>query len=100
MHRFWRTVVASFGVVAIGGISYCSFNFAGAEHRVQELCSRIQPGMSIAELHAFVSAHALRPMPRDSGISYVMESKSFGRHGCKVNVEAGVVKAAEYLSAS
>jgi len=95
-----RVVSLSMGLGLVGGISYCSYNFASAEGRVRELCSQIQPGMSVAQLREFASTHGLDPKPRESGASYIVESKTFGRFGCKVLLEGGVVKLAEYNFAS
>ena len=52
--------------------------------------------MSLAQLREFASVNGLGPKPRESGVSYIVEPKTFGRFGCKVLVEGGVVKAAEY----
>jgi len=84
------------GLALIGSIGYCSYNFASAESRMRNLCSEIQPGMSTQHLQEFASVNGLGPKPRESGVSYIVESKTFGRFGCKVLVEGGVVKAAEY----
>lgn len=82
-------------VMAVG-VSYYGYNFLGAEERVRRLCSQIQPDMPVARLREFASAHGLSPLPPDSGVGYIVESKTFGRFGCKVLLEGGVVKEAEY----
>lgn len=95
--RAFSLVVAS---ALIGCVSFCTYNFASAEGRVRELCSEIRPGMSAAELREFATEHGLGPTPPESGVAYIVESKAFGRFGCKVLLEGGVVKAAEYNFAS
>jgi len=96
MMSLWKTVNLFVGLMLVGGISYCSYSFASAENRVRILCSEIQPGMSIPHLREFASVNGLGPKPRESGVSYIGETKTFGRFGCKVLVESGVVKTAEY----
>jgi hypothetical protein len=95
-----RALNLVFGFVLVGGISFCSHNFASAEGRVRELCSEIRPGMSGTELREFAVQHGLGPRPPEAGVAYIVESKTFGRFGCKVLLEGGVVKAAEYSFAS
>lgn len=96
MNLVLRAALVSAGLVLAGGISYCTYNFASAEGRVRELCSEIQPGMPGLQLREFARAHRLGPPPGESGVSYIVESKSFGRYGCKVLLEDGFVKTAEY----
>jgi len=85
-----------FGVALIGSMSYCTYNFASAENRVRNLCSEIQPGMTVNAVRDFALAHGLGPAPHESGVNFLVESKTFGRYGCKINVEAGLVKVVEY----
>jgi hypothetical protein len=92
-----RTIGLLLGAVLVGGISYCSYNFMTAENRVRELCGRIKPTMPVAELKAFSAQHGLRPDVRDTGVSVLVESESFGRHGCRVVVNSGFVQASEYV---
>lgn len=84
------------GLALVGGVSFCSYNFMSAEGRVRGLCSEIRPGMSVAALREFAQAHGLGPSPQDPGVSYLVESKTFGRFGCRVGIEAGVVREVEY----
>ena len=97
MPKLRRILNSVFGLLLLSGISYCTYNFASAESRVKDLCSQIKPGMSVSELKAFGSEHGLGPQPRnESGISFMVESKTYGRYGCKILLEAGNVKTAEY----
>ena len=81
----------------MGGIAYFVYVFATAEARIKEVCRQIKPGMSISHLRAFGVEHGLTPQPRnESGVNYMVEGKTYGRFGCEVAIEAGVVKHAEY----
>lgn len=91
----FRRVGLGFLLALIGGVTFCTYNFASAEKRVRGLCAQIQPGMSLQELQAFASNHGLVPQPHE-GLSYIVEARTNGRWGCKVIIEQGVVKASEY----
>jgi hypothetical protein len=99
MKKTIRTVGVVFGILVVGGISYCSYHFTSAEQRVTQLCAEIKPPMSISELRAFREKHGLVPDVRDTGTSFLMDRKSFGRHGCKVTMDNGIVKESEYIYA-
>jgi hypothetical protein len=59
-------------------------------------CAEIKPGVSVAELRKFAAERGLRPPRRDSGVNFLVETRTFGRYGCKVTIENGVVRASEY----
>ncbi|MBS1197951.1 MAG: hypothetical protein H6R18_1736 [Proteobacteria bacterium] len=86
-----------FGLLILGGIAYFLYGFATAENRVKSVCVQIKPGMSISELNAFGIKHGLNPPTgKGSGITFMVEAKTYGRYGCKVLLESGSVKNAEY----
>jgi len=95
-HRILKVI----GVLVLAGISYVFYSFISAEGRLKEVCSQIKPGMPVAELRAFGKKHGLGPQPSgESGVHYMVESRTFGRYGCKVTLEAGIVKSADYNNA-
>jgi len=94
-----KTINTLFGVTILVGISYCSYNFLSAESRMRAVCNQIQQGMTVKQLQEFVSIHGLIPQPKKSGTSFVVETKTYGRFGCKVITEAGFVKEAKYIFA-
>lgn len=88
-----------FALLLLGGVAYYVNNFVLAEGRVKDLCSQIKPGMPLADLKAFGLKHGLGPQPgKDFGIVFMGERKTNGRYGCKIFLEAGSVKTAEYNS--
>jgi hypothetical protein len=97
MSKFRRAINLSFIILVMGCVAYFIYGFATAEARIKEVCSQIKPGMSISQLRIFGVEHGLTPQPRnESGVNYMVESKTYGRFGCKVVLEAGVVKNSEY----
>jgi hypothetical protein len=84
------------GGVILGAIAYFSYIFLSAENRVREACAEVKPGMTLAGLRAFAELHGMRKPTRDTGIDFLVETKTFGRFGCKVTLESGVVWKAEY----
>lgn len=97
MYKFCRAISWSFVILAIGGIAYYCYGFSTAESRLKEVCNLIKPGMSIAQLRDFGVEHGLAPKPHnESGVNFIKETRTYGRYGCKVILEAGIVKSAEY----
>jgi hypothetical protein len=71
--------------------------FASAETRVQALCAEISAGMPVAELNRFASRNGLRPpVVTSGGTSFLVEAKTFGRHGCRVETADGMVRSVDY----
>ncbi len=94
-----RTFASLTGLLLLGSMAYCSYNFVSAEKRIKGLCSKITQGLTIAELRMFTSKNRLGPEPKESGISFIVERKTFGRWGCKVELVNGVVVSSEYVYA-
>lgn len=88
-----RTVIAS--LLSLG-MTYCSYNFLSAGPRVQALCRQITPGMTLDTLRPFAQAHGLAPLPADphyTGLSTLVETRSYGRHGCALQWQDGRITA-------
>jgi hypothetical protein len=83
-------------IIAIFG-GYWFYIFRGAETRVKQFCAEIIPAMPVSDLEKFSVEHGLKLLRKESETSYLVESKSFGRWGCKVTIENGVVKNSEYI---
>jgi hypothetical protein len=76
--------------------AYHFYNIVTAEERVRQLCDQITPGMPLVELKQFAAEHDLVPPTDESGIHPMVEQKSYGRWGCMVEVDEGVVVSSEY----
>lgn len=91
-----RRVLNVLALIGLVGVGYCTYAFGTASSRVKELCARIEPGMTLSQLDAFARTNGLGPTPRNSPIVYLVETRTFGRWGCKVTLETGVVRSSEY----
>jgi hypothetical protein len=94
--RTGRTVMISIALILVAGLAYWVYGYATAEQRMKATCAAIKPGMSFTELKEFARQRGLLSPQRDSGLMYLAEVRSFGRHACKVLLEQGIVKHAEH----
>ena len=96
MKTLRRLVLLGFGIAAVG-MSYFVYNLMTAEGRVRAVCESIKPGMNVAQLREIAQANGLTPLRfPESGVSYAVEKKTYGRYGCKLTLDAGVVKQAAF----
>ena len=51
-------------------------------------------------LTGFAQAHGMHPLPHESGVNYMVETRTFGRWGCRVELKDGVVTAPAVYSFS
>ena len=87
---------ALFGLPIVLAIIFFSyFNLTG-EDRMRAVCKEVKPGMTQAQLNRFVQDNRLDAAGADNGASVLGDARSYGRHTCKVTMEAGAVKAAQY----
>lgn len=96
MGKFRRAVSLIASLFVLGGLAYCSYSFGSAEERMRQTCSEITPGLSASALRAFARKHGLNPPHQDSGVTFLAESRTFGRWSCRVTLDKGVVQRAEY----
>jgi hypothetical protein len=90
---------ALFGLPIILAIIFFSyFNLTG-EDRMRAICNQVKPGMTRAQVNRFVLDNRLDGSTEDRGVSLLGDPRSYGHHSCKVTMEAGAVKAAEYTFA-
>ncbi len=86
-----------FVILFVGYMSYIFYNFVTAETRVKSLCAQLRPSMTLQQLNTFGVQHDLYPqINAQAGVHFMVEKKTFGRFGCKILLEAGAVKSAEY----
>jgi|SRR5580704_11322621 hypothetical protein len=87
------------GILILGSLAYCGYAYATAEQRVRALCAEITPEMSIDSLRSVAASHGMTYPSHDSGVNYLVESRTFGRYGCRVDTENGVVKRSAFSTA-
>lgn len=97
MNKVARILKMGFAIALALGVGFCTYNFGTAERRVKELCPQIRPGMALAELRSFARQHGLGPGDPREGLNFLVERKSYGRHGCRVAVKSGLVQESSYL---
>lgn len=78
--------------------AYYAYSLATGKDRMTEVCNQIRPGMTISVLNKLAEDHGLGPGNLTAGtkLAYLAEARSFGRHACRVELEAGIVKNAVY----
>jgi len=80
------------GLLLIGVIGFYVVSFATADSRVRKLCGEMHAGMSITALNQYAKDAGLGPAARSAGTSFLVEQKTFGRYGCKIEAIDGVVR--------
>jgi hypothetical protein len=96
MSPLTKGLAALFGLpIVLAVIFFSYFNLTG-EDRMRAVCKEVKPGMTKAQMNQFVLDKRLNGSVEDRGASVLGDSRSYGRHACKVTMEAGAVKAAEY----
>lgn len=72
-----------------------TYLFGPAEWRVKKLCPQ-RVGLSYEELTVFGKKHGLKRPYRREGITFMVETKSYGRWGCEVEMKDSKAVCAEY----
>jgi hypothetical protein len=88
-----------FGVPLLFGMAYYSYAMATGEKRMKEVCGQIKPGVTFAQLKEFAEVYGLTSPQQEAGVTFLGESRTYGRFSCKVVLEAGTVKSSEFASA-
>ena len=96
MNPILKGLLFVFGVPVLFGISYFYYAMSTGEKRMTQVCGQIKPGMSLAQLKAHAEEHGLKAPSTNSGITYLAESRTYGRFACKVVLDSGIVKSSEY----
>lgn len=95
----WRQWTVRFaGAAFVLYVAYFAYSLATGRERMTDLCRQITPGMTIDRLLMLAQDNGLGPRRLDAGtkLAYLAETRSFGRHACRVELEHGVVKSATY----
>jgi len=86
--------LAGLGILAILG--YYIYGFVSAESRLRRICATIPTGATRHFLADFAGKHGLKAPIGNAQVEYLVESRTFGRYGCKVILKGDVVQRAEY----
>ena len=89
-----RTLLRVAIVASVAALAWFAYGLATGKERVGAVCAQIVPGLPFERLRAFAHVHDLSPPRRESGTVFLVEKRSFGRHGCRVELVRGVVRRA------
>lgn len=94
-----RTTAWLICLAVISGLAYYSYSFSTGEERMVAICNRIKPGMNVGQLAALAAEHDLGPVKQfrpDATLAYLAETRTMGRHACRVELKDGVVTQAAH----
>jgi hypothetical protein len=96
----WGQRISSLaGLALLLYVAYYTYSLATGKDRMTEVCNQIKPGMTIVQLIKLAEENGLGPrrnLAPGTKLVYLAEARSFGRHACKVELDAGIVKSATY----
>lgn len=96
MTPFAKGLGLLFGLPVVLTVIFVTYFNVTGESRMRHVCGEVKAGMNKVALAKFIDDYSLNGNPVDSGAVVLSSAKSYGRHTCKVDMEAGVVKAANY----
>jgi hypothetical protein len=78
--------------------AYSIYSQLTGKERMTEVCNQIKSGMTAEQLAGFAKEHGLGPGTPNAGtkLIYLAERRSFGRHACRVELDAGLVTGVTY----
>ena len=93
-----RRIALLFGVALLLYVAYSGYSQFTGKERMTEVCKQIRPGMTAEQLAGFAKEHGLGPGRPHTGtkLMYLAEARSFGRHACRVELDAGIVTIVTY----
>ena len=92
-----RSIVSLVGsLLLLAALGYYVSLFVTADTRVHKLCDTITAGMSVQEVASLARDAGLGPAPKPAGVSFLVEKKTFGRYGCRVETADGIVRTSKY----
>ncbi|MDP1735441.1 MAG: hypothetical protein Q8L44_13870 [Sulfuritalea sp.] len=79
-------------------VAYFAYSLATGKERMTELCKQITPGMTVDRVLMLAQDNGLGPrrLNADTKLAYLAETRSFGRHACRVEFNQGRVTSARY----
>lgn len=96
----WSRVIRWFlGIAFVAYVAYFVYSMATGEERMTAVCQTINPGMTVEQLVLLAEEHGLGPrrnLDTKTSNTYLAETRTFGRHACKVGLDAGIVKHSSY----
>ena len=95
-----RTITSRLAItIILCGAAYFFYSAATGTQRVKQLCREITPGMTVDRLNDFAAEHGLGPrknLNAQTKLAYLAETRTMGRHACRVELAEGKVKNVTY----
>ena len=91
-----RVAAIAVGALILGGAMYYVQGFVTAETRIRAACAAISPGSTVDAARRVAASYGLAPPLTRTGINYVVDPRTFGRYGCRVEIGDGVVQSSTY----
>ena len=95
-----RVALTSTGIIILMGMGSCTYMFLSAPARLKGVCASIPNGTTFAELSNIAHDHGLNAPRAGASTTHIVETRTFGRFGCRVELEGGRVKSVAYVFAS
>jgi hypothetical protein len=96
MRSIRRTVNLVGGIAILGALLYVFGGFFTAPSRLRSVCAQIHPGTTLTQLQVLADAHGLNTLHEVAPVLFLVEARTFGRYGCRVEFRGPVVSKAEY----
>lgn len=93
-----KQILSLAGAALLAWMAWFAYSMVTGGERMTGVCAQVRPGMTVGELTRFAEEHGLGPrrLTAQTRLAYLAESRSFGRHACRVELERGVVIRATY----
>ena len=96
MTPFAKGLGLLFGLPVVLTVIFVTYFNVTGEDRMKHVCGEVKVGMTKAQLGRFIDDYSLSGTAVDTGTVLLSSPKSYGRHTCKVSMEAGAVKSAAH----
>jgi hypothetical protein len=84
------------GILLLGALAWMFYPYFGAEKRVRQVCELIKPEMTYVDVERISLDHGMSLPGRYLPRTYIVENRTFGRYGCRIDMREGRVTAANY----
>ena len=97
--RTRRHINTALGLILLGTMAYLIWPFASDGSTTKAFCASLQPGSSVSEVRAAVSAAGYEVTDLSSGHGYVHSTRSLGRFTCELQFGSAGLESAQFNSA-
>lgn len=91
-----KRIGAVLGLLLLAGIGWVVWPFIVGPGQMQDFCSSLTAGSSVAQIRAQAAQHGYRVSSPVEGRAFVHESRSFGRFTCDLKFGSDGLESAAY----